>query len=179
MEILNAKRLIKKLQDLDNKTQDEIRASVVSASHLLRNEIVRSIQKGPKSGRVYRRGRIGSLPNGAKGDRRVKAKAYTFHRASAPGEAPATDTGRLVNSINLLFPQEGKGLQSKIGVIDLNQQEIGKTGAPTNVKYALWLEMGTSKVKKRPFIVPAFKKTRGAMQKKIKDAILKGLKNGR
>ena len=38
------------------------------------------IQSPPKTGRIYRHGKV-------------------EHQASAPGEAPATDTGNLVNSI--------------------------------------------------------------------------------
>lgn len=39
------------------------------------------LQKGPKTGRIYKRGSI-------------------VHQASAEGEAPATDTGELASSIN-------------------------------------------------------------------------------
>ena len=44
------------------------------------NDAKRSVARGPKTGRIYRRGNI-------------------THQASAPGEPPATDTGVLVNSI--------------------------------------------------------------------------------
>ncbi len=47
----------------------------------VRGDIVRRIQSGPASGRTYMRGTVS-------------------HVASAPGEAPATDTGALASSIS-------------------------------------------------------------------------------
>ncbi len=47
----------------------------------------------PKHGRTYRRGQ------GVK--RGGQVVAYRFHRASAPGEAPAIDTGHLTNSLQV------------------------------------------------------------------------------
>ncbi len=64
----------------------------------------------PKSGRTYARGaitkRASKVTRGlglrerttAKGNRRAIA-GYNFHRASAAGEAPAVDTGVLINSV--------------------------------------------------------------------------------
>src|SRR5262245_48947200 len=56
-----------------------------------RNVFIRNVSRGGGSGRIYRRGLTG------------------FHRASAPGEYPATDHGRLVNSIDyrMISPTEG------------------------------------------------------------------------
>jgi hypothetical protein len=55
-----------------------------------RNTFVRNVSRGTGGGRVYSRGR-------------------RTHRASAPGEYPATDTGRLVNSVDyrMVSPTEG------------------------------------------------------------------------
>lgn len=49
-----------------------------------RNKAVRSIQRGPKTGRIY------PASSGVRGGP---------HQASAPGQPPATDTGNLVGSI--------------------------------------------------------------------------------
>lgn len=65
--------------------------------------------RAPKSGRTYRRSAITradspGLPPGLRSrtsqnnDRRLVV-GYYFHRASAPGEAPAVDLGILINSI--------------------------------------------------------------------------------
>lgn len=72
---------------------------------------------GPKSGNVYiRRGRS--------------------HQASAPGEAPAVDTGFLINSI---------------------QTDARETEATITIgaEYAEGLEFGTDDIAARPFVQPA------------------------
>lgn len=80
---------------------------------------VQRLMRQPKSGREY--------PRGAK-----------THRASAPGEAPAIDTGNLINS--LYAERRGR----------LHWEE-GETG-----EYGMYLEYGTSKMAPRPHQTPAF-----------------------
>ena len=86
--------------------------------------------RGPKSGRVYRRKSV-------------------VHRASAPGEAPAIDTGILRFSIAVKIGDSG--LSATIGVHEL-----------TKVKYARPLEFGTQKMAARPFVFPALEKNKKA-----------------
>lgn len=76
---------------------------------------------GPRSGRLYQRG----------------AKGTIVHQASAPGEAPATDTGNLANSIGA--------------------QMIGRSEGEVTVgaEYAVTLELGGGKIAPRPFLQPA------------------------
>jgi HK97 gp10 family phage protein len=88
---------------------------VLKACHLLRNEALDLILREPKTGRQYGR-----------------------HTASAPGEAPASDTGRLVQSIRV----EHKGLQGSVIV---------------GADYGLFLERGTSRMSPRPFMTRAAK----------------------
>lgn len=80
----------------------------------------------PKSGRTYKRG-------------------SKSHQASAPGEAPAIDTGNLVNSIEVKHP---KKLLATVG--------------PSDVEYAAVLEFGSEdgKIAARPFMSPAAEKAR-------------------
>lgn len=78
-----------------------------------------------------------SILSGAKG-----GKTYGSHTASAPGQAPANDTGALVRSIRV---EKNKKNESTV-IIDK--------------EYAVFLEFGTSKMKARPFILPAFLKTK-------------------
>ena len=77
-------------------------------------------QFGARTGRVYERG------NG------------TAHRASAPGQAPAVDTGRLRQSA-LAHPIQIEG-----------NKVIGAVGVAT--PYALSLEIGTERIEPRPFV---------------------------
>lgn len=107
-----ASRLIRKIT-LD--TEGAIKRNMASAKH----------------GKQYARG-----ASRTKTGKPVKRRRY--HRASAPGEAPAIDTGHLVNSIRSTFPTKLKGV--------LN---IGAA-------YASFLEFGTRKMAARPFIEPAF-----------------------
>ncbi len=78
---------------------------------------------GARSGRVYRRGKRGTI----------------LHRASAPGEPPATDTGNLVNSIYAKMTDQVTG-------------EVGSTA-----KYAAVLELGGAHMAARPALRPALK----------------------
>ena len=91
------------------------------ARTVLRVETVakRRIQRGPKTGEVYEK----YLP------RRT-------HQASQEGQAPASDTGRLANSIE-------HSLQGMEGFVF------------TRVEYAPYLEFGTAKIKPRPFLFPS------------------------
>lgn len=97
----------------------------------VRTNSIRSIQRGTKSGTVYE-----------------KIDPRRTHRASAPGEAPATDTGRLANSI---------------------QADIAGKNATvfTDVQYAPWLEFGTRTIEPRPFMFPALEQERPAWNKRL------------
>ena len=64
------------------------------------------------------------------------------HRASAPGEAPASDTGNLVSKI----------------IVNQISQDI--TSVESNANYSAYLEYGTSKMEARPFMLPAFEKSK-------------------
>lgn len=64
-------------------------------------------------------------------------RMYGAHRASAPGEAPAMDTGALASSIQVA-PERGSTY-----VVFTNQE------------YAAHLEFGTVKMAPRPFFGPA------------------------
>lgn len=59
-------------------------------------------------------------------------RQYGKHRASAPGESPAIDSGNLVGSIQQIFPST---LEALVG---------------TPVEYAIFLEQGTSRMAARP-----------------------------
>lgn len=71
----------------------EIAKAVTGTALEMIGDVKKAIQRGPKTGRVYRRGNI-------------------THQASAPGEAPATDQGALASSV--YFEQTTK-LSATIG----------------------------------------------------------------
>jgi len=94
------------------------------------------------------------------------------HQASAPGEAPAKDTGGLERSVYI--KQTGKAAY-ELGIND-NKTSDGKT---TYKQVAFWLEKGTpgGKIRARPNWEPETEKAREAfedvMQKTIAAAIKK------
>lgn len=79
----------------------------------------KALMSGPKSGAFYER------PQGK------------MHQASAPGEAPAIDTGNLINSIQTQMVSTYKGVVF------------------TNAEYAPVLELGGAHIAARPFFTPA------------------------
>jgi len=71
---------------------------------------------------------------------------------SRPGDAPNTDRGRLISSVQFAFDKA-----RMVGTVF------------SGLKYARWLEFGTRKMKARPWLRPAFK----AGTRNIKDLVLK------
>jgi len=91
-------------------------------------EMKKSITNGAKTGLIYTR-------------RGLK------HRSSAPGQAPANDTGKLVGSISTKSRKKGI-VEVVIGAL-----------------YAMPLEFGNSRMKARPFIIPAVEKVSKKLEK--------------
>ena len=89
---------------------------------------------------------------------RIYKRRTVTHQASAPGEAPASDTGRLVNSIN-----------SYMDTIE-DDSAFVVAGRGT-VKYARALEFGTTKMAARPFMFPALEKSKAWIQERLAKAV--------
>lgn len=120
--------------------------------------------RGPKSGRSYAAGRVSKKMTKAlgqvKGLRSHRAKKGTtmaivgqrIHRASAPGEAPAIDTGRLVNAIQT----------KQIGPLTW----MVHTG---RLRYAAILEYGSRRMAARPFLRPAAVKVKPWLDARVRE----------
>jgi hypothetical protein len=93
---------------------------LVRGGTIVRNEMLRLILRTKKSGRVYTRRGV-------------------THQASAPGEAPASDIGTLVQSISPPVPN-ASALSVRITV---------------SAEHARPLEYGNSRMAARPFARPA------------------------
>ena len=132
---------LKEVQDAIRAYQGDISKQlglIVNAAALEAiSDVRRAIQGPPKTGREYPRGRD------------------KIHRASAPGQAPATDTGTLVSSIY----NEDRGRNAKA---------IG-----SRLPYAFYLEFGTFKMDARPSWVPAVERAIPKMLKRVELAIAK------
>lgn len=93
-----------------------VRTAIIKTAFEVRNNAVNEIQRGAKSGYTYTwRG----VAKGLKPDsfRRVKGRVIPVklrskpHTASRAGQAPASDTGNLVNSIRV---KESIGLRAEV-----------------------------------------------------------------
>lgn len=108
----------KRLAQATDQAMEAIRQVIIAAVLKIDREAKLLISHGPKSGRWYGK-----------------------HQASAPGEAPATDTGRLIKSIQWQI---------------FNQGLAAEVGSP--LFYASFLEDGTRKMDPRPWLRPAYAK---------------------
>lgn len=112
---------------------------VVRGTESVRNEAITLILNSPKTGRVYRR-------------RGVE------HQASAPGEPPASDTGRLVGSIRTSY----------------SESELAGT-VTASTDYAAHLEYGTQRMEPRPFMRPALASRRDAIERDIQREVARAV----
>ena len=136
IQVKNINEALKKFDTLKKDLETPFREVIAGGAQLIRGQAIRSIQTGPKSGRIYE-----------------KYNPRRTHRASAPGQAPASDTGNLVSQIRVR--EENK---------DLIKVE-------SNALYSSFLEFGTSKMLPRPFMFPALEKNRQKILKRINQAI--------
>lgn len=128
---------LEKALEVLRRAETELKEPIIEVlkggAQLIRGEAIKSIQSGSKSGRSYQ-----------------KYNPTRTHRASAPGEAPATDTGNLVS--NIMVEDKGDSIEVQ-----------------SNAEYSKFLEFGTSKMEARPFLFPAYEMSR----QKIVEAIFK------
>ena len=122
----------KALKSLEKDLEQPFREVIAGGAQLIRGEAIKSIQTGPKTGRIYE-----------------KYNPRRTHSASAPGQAPASDTGNLVRNIAVKMES-----RDQVAVV---------SSAP----YSQFLEFGTSKMLPRPFLFPATQRSK----KKIAMAI--------
>lgn len=115
---------------------------VVEGLGIVEQRAIYLITNPPKSGRVYKR-------------RGVE------HQASAPGEAPASDTGTLVNARQTKF----------------DQQNVSGRLTFTS-RHAEMLERGTRKMEPRPWARRALMETRAQVTAAIQRGVARALGHG-
>ena len=142
------------------------------ASQEVRDAIARELKKGlyasaKKVEADAKRSIAGSA--GKMGGRFYKRRGV-LHQASAPGEPPSTDTGRLVNSISGELDTRAPG-------------EANVKAGGGIVKYARFLEFGTAKMAARPFLFPALEKNKAwikdRLDKAVRTAVIGVVRKGR
>ena len=132
--VTGTKELQAALKDLGEDFAAEVSKAVNATAFDLQKDVQKRINRGPKTGRTYTRRGI-------------------THQASAPGQAPATDTGALVRSITL------------------NRISDQTVTVGSKLAYASYLEFGTRNIARRPAWVPAALQAEGKFRKRIEDAL--------
>src|SRR5690625_809377 len=138
MRIEGMEDLKRILSRISSKFESEATALVNRTAQNIRNTAVRSIQKRSPGGEEYE-----------------KYNPRRTHVASAPGQPPNTDTGRLAGSIRAVM-----------------------SGTPTAyvdalADYAVHLEFGTRNMAARPFMTPAVEAERDKYRKGINELTAK------
>jgi HK97 gp10 family phage protein len=139
-------KLKRNFDQLGKRYGKEIAKAAFAGGQLVRSDAIKSIQEKSPGQQVtrYRNG-------GGK---------YS-HTAAGEGEAPNTDTGRLIGSIQV----EMKG---ESGPFRPAEVIVGST-----LPYAGWLENGTKYMGERPWLHPAFEKNKPQIRKMIAQAVNK------
>lgn len=121
LDLSQAQEGLLRLSKFTAVAEQGLRQAVQETAERIRDDFIRAIEGGAKSGRVYLR----------KGRR---------HRASAPGQAPASDSGMLVRRTR----------------VSVSKRSIsaGVVAGPSDF-YARFLESGTKRIRPRPALVPA------------------------
>lgn len=127
--------LRREFSNLDAQFDDAVEDAIEETAMEIRNRVVTAIQRGPATGRQRPDGSI----------------------ASAPGEPPMTDTGRLVGSIYMDIDPKAATVGSKL-------------------VYAQHLEYGTRKMRPRPIWVKVAKEEERKMRDRVIDNLRAALK---
>jgi hypothetical protein len=86
IKVENLDRVLSEIARFGTNVQAEVGSAVQGQALTMISNVKRQIERGPKTGRIYKRGRV-------------------THRASAPYEPPANDRGALASS--LYYRQDG------------------------------------------------------------------------
>lgn len=133
---------------LEQEVRRSVELTLKGAAMLVANEAKKLVARGPKTGRIYT---TRFATNRATG-RIFPTEPRVPHQASAPGEPPATDTGKLVSSI----VSDAQGTKAWIEARSI---------------YAPWLEYGTRHMVARPFMQPAIEANRQRVGDLIRAAV--------
>lgn len=140
IEIKVSKKEIEKVFGWSGKVKQAADDGIQDAAFFVLAKIKYAMKNTPKTGRTYRRGKS------------------VFHTASSPGNPPAIDTGRLINS-------------ERINKYNLSR-DIG-----SSVVYAEWLEGGTKRgLKARPVLQPTVDKYKDRILEIVMNSINKVFK---
>lgn len=132
-------RIDRAMKGVPEAINKEVNIALFASAKHVEAEAKKSITNGQKTGRVYKRRTV-------------------FHQASAPGEAPASDTGALVE----------RGIASYLNKEGMYSFVVAGRGI---VKYAAMLEFGTRKMAARPFLFPALERSKDWIRERLAAAV--------
>lgn len=113
----------------------EISQAIRATALNVQGDAVKSIQRGAKTGKVYK-----------------KYSPNRTHIASAAGEAPSSDTGKLAGSI--------------AAIVNPHVAFVG-----SDLPYATYLEFGTMNIQPRPWLRPAREKNMKFFRQRVINAL--------
>lgn len=137
VEIEGLDELQRAMRKASKEAKARVARVVTSTAINLRADVVKRIQRGPASGAVY-----------------IKTNPNRTHTASAPGQSPASDTGRLANSI------------------EFDQVNVMTATVGSKLVYAAALEFGTEHIEPRPAWVPAVEKITPKFMSQLRAALV-------
>ena len=126
---------------------DEITRELAIGANDIRTTILKSMQSTDRAPWFYWRG---------------KKPGRKKHYPSAPGAAPAIDSGDLLKSI----------------MFDVRDMEVEVGSIITDPPYPTYLEDGTKKMKARPWLGPAVDKHEKTIIDKVGDGVFETIKRG-
>ncbi len=132
--------LARKLGSLPRAIEAAIAPAIAEAAEEVRGEARATLDSGARSGRVYPR------------------TQGRFHQASAPGEPPKSDSGRLADSLEV----EVRGLEARVG---------------TGLARGRDLEFGTRDMAPRPWLFPSLEKARPRVMKLVAEAVREAIRD--
>ncbi len=147
-----------------------LKVALFAGALLIQGRARTRILKGPKSGIVYGPARIARIAN--RGGQMSKSQAKKVHQASAPGEAPANETGNLARMIVVVRPEQtGETFTAQV---------------LSTSKYAAALEYGTRKAGKnkstvileRPYMRPSVDESVKQIDEMIRAAVSAAMAGG-
>lgn len=134
ISVSNIKAVQDALRLYGEKAERNLQKAIEATALTINRDVKNDIQRGAKTGIVYRR-------------RGVQ------HRASSPGEAPATDTGTLVSSI---YYEQETPFSATVG---------------SRLAYAAYLEFGTLRIEPRPSWLPATERNRDKFNNLVEEGM--------
>lgn len=134
-----AGRLLKKLRDYDAQTKERVSTALKRGAVAVHRTALDSIKRGAKTG-IHHKG----LPN----------------RSSAPGQAPATQSNQLADSLRIVNDEKSK----------LVVYVVASAPHAKHMEFGTVSEDGKQIIAPRPFLRPALAKHRDTLNREIRRA---------